>query len=69
MDPDDLLDGHAVATSVHEKIRSCLVEFGHFDVRTSKSQIAFQRRRDSPTSGSRPVLEEPRRGGRTLDRT
>lgn len=45
MDPEDLLDGHPVAEAVYEKVRSCLAALGPFEVRTSKSQIAFRRAR------------------------
>lgn len=45
MEPDDLLDGHPVAAAVYRKVRSCLVDLGPFDVRTTKSQIAFRRKR------------------------
>ncbi len=44
MDPTELLDGHQVAASVYERVRSCLASFGPFEVRTSKSQIAFRRK-------------------------
>ncbi len=45
VEPEDLLDGHPVAASVYNKVRSCLVDLGPFEVRTTKSQIAFRRRR------------------------
>lgn len=45
MEPEDLLDGHPVAVSVFEKVRSCLVDLGPLEVRTTKSQIAFRHRR------------------------
>ncbi len=45
MDPTELFEGHPVARSVYERIRSCLVELGSFEVRASKSQIAFWRKR------------------------
>jgi hypothetical protein len=45
VEPEDLLDGHPVATSVFEKVRSCLADIGPFEVRTSKSHIAFRRKR------------------------
>ena len=44
MDPTELLDGHQVAASVYERVYSCLASFGPFEVRTSKSQIAFRRK-------------------------
>jgi hypothetical protein len=40
----DLLDGNVVATAVYEAVLSRLHDLGTFDVRTSKSQIAFWRR-------------------------
>lgn len=45
MDPAAFLDGHPVAISVYEEIRDRLGELGPFDVRTTKSQIAFRRKR------------------------
>ena len=45
MDPKEFLDGHPVALSVYEKVSSCLADLGPFDVRTSKSQITFRRKR------------------------
>ena len=45
MAPEDLLDGHLLAKSVYDKVRSCLVDLGKHEVRTSKSQIAFRRKR------------------------
>jgi hypothetical protein len=45
VEPEDLLDGHPVAMSVYKKVRSCLADLGPFEVRTTKSQIAFRRRR------------------------
>jgi hypothetical protein len=44
MDPTELFDGHQVALSVYEKVHSCLASYGPFEVRTSKSQIAFRRK-------------------------
>ena len=41
----EFLDGHPVAVSVYERVCSCLVDIGPFEVRSSKSQIAFRRRR------------------------
>lgn len=38
MEPEDLLDGHPVALSVYKKVRSCLVDLGPLEVRTTKSQ-------------------------------
>lgn len=45
MEPEDLLDGRQVAVSVFTKVRACLVDLGPLEVRTTKSQIAFRRRR------------------------
>lgn len=45
MEPRGLLAGHPVAVSVYDRLCSCLVELGPFEVRTSRSQIAFRRRR------------------------
>jgi hypothetical protein len=45
VEPKDLLDGHDVATAVYERLHARLAELGPFQVRTSKSQIAFRRRR------------------------
>ena len=45
MEPMEFLDGHPVAVSVYERVRSCLADLGPFAVRTSKSQIAFRRKR------------------------
>jgi hypothetical protein len=45
MDPMELLDGHPVAVSIYEKVRSCLADLGPYEARTSKSQIAFRRER------------------------
>jgi hypothetical protein len=45
VEPEDLLDGQPVAVSVYRRVRSCLVDLGPFEVRTTKSQIAFRRKR------------------------
>ena len=45
VDPAAFLDGHPVALSVYEEVRARLTALGSFDVRTTKSQIAFRRRR------------------------
>lgn len=45
MEPEDLLGDRPVATAVYERVRSSLAELGPFDVRTTKSQIAFRRTR------------------------
>jgi hypothetical protein len=43
--PKTFLAGHPVASAVYERVRSVLDEMGPLEVRTSKSQIAFRRRR------------------------
>jgi hypothetical protein len=43
--PDDLLDGHETAEAVYEEVCRCLSRLGPFETRTTKSQIAFRRRR------------------------
>jgi hypothetical protein len=45
VEPEDLLEGHPVAVSVYNRVRSRLVDLGPFEVRTTKSQIAFRRKR------------------------
>lgn len=45
MRPEDILDGHEIANSAYETAREKLNEFGPFETWTSKSQIAFRRRR------------------------
>ena len=45
MEPEELLDGHPVAMSVFERVRSEVAALGPFDVRTTTSQIAFRRKR------------------------
>lgn len=45
MTPEAFLAGHAVASAVYERVRSVLDAMGPLEVRTSKSQIAFRRRR------------------------
>jgi hypothetical protein len=45
MEPKDLLDGRDVATAVYERVHARLAELGPFQVSTSKSQIAFRRKR------------------------
>lgn len=45
MEPQDLLDGHPAALSVFREVSSRLGEIGPFEVRTTKSQIAFRRAR------------------------
>ena len=45
MQPEDLFDGHPVALAVYERVAACLAGLGPFEVRTSRSQVAFRRRR------------------------
>jgi hypothetical protein len=45
MQPDEFFDGHPVAAAVFEKVRSVLDGLGPVQVRTSKSQVAFRRKR------------------------
>ena len=43
--PEDLLAGHPVALEVLARVRELLDALGPYDVRASRSQIAFRRRR------------------------
>jgi hypothetical protein len=43
--PEDFFDGHPLGLAILEGVRSILDRFGPYDVRVSKSQIAFRRRR------------------------
>lgn len=45
MEPDAFLDGHTLARSVFEMVSETLAQFDDVAVRTTKSQIAFRRRR------------------------
>lgn len=45
MDPAAFLEGHPVALSVYEEVYARLGALGSFDMRTTKSQIAFRRKR------------------------
>ncbi len=45
MEPADLLGGNGVATAVYEAVSERLAGLGSFEVRTTKSQIAFRCRR------------------------
>jgi len=45
VEPAAFLDGHPVALSVYEEVCARLGALGSFDVRTTKSQIAFRRKR------------------------
>jgi hypothetical protein len=44
VDPTDLLDAEPMAVAVFEKVRSSLAGLGEFDIRTSRSQVAFRRK-------------------------
>lgn len=46
MRPEDFFAGHPDALAVFEKVRSILDGLGPVDVRTSKSQVAFRRKRN-----------------------
>jgi hypothetical protein len=43
--PEAFFADHPDALAVYEKVRSVLDGFGRYDVRTSKSQVAFRRKR------------------------
>lgn len=43
--PEDFFDDHPHGLAIFEEIRSILDRIGPYDVRVSKSQIAFRRRR------------------------
>jgi hypothetical protein len=43
--PEEHLAGHPLALAVLARVRAALDELGPYDVRVSKSQIAFRRRR------------------------
>lgn len=45
MDPETLLAGHDVALAVYERVRSILEGLGPVEVRATKSQVSFRRRR------------------------
>ena len=45
MEPEDFFAGHPDARAVFDKVRSILHGLGPVEVRTSKSQVAFHRRR------------------------
>ena len=45
MRPEDFLDGHVTALAVYAKTCRYLSDLGPLEIRTSKSQIAFRRRR------------------------
>jgi hypothetical protein len=43
--PQEFFPGHPDALAVYEKVRAMVDRLGPFDVRVSKSQVAFRRRR------------------------
>lgn len=43
--PQEFFAGHSLALAVYERVRSVLTTMGSFEVRISKSQVAFRRRR------------------------
>jgi hypothetical protein len=45
MRPEDFFAGHPDAAAVFEKVRTALDRLGPVEVRTSKSQVAFRRKR------------------------
>lgn len=45
MRPEDFFAEQPTAIAVYDEVCSCLAEIGPFEVRTSKSQVAFRRRR------------------------
>jgi LmbE family N-acetylglucosaminyl deacetylase len=45
MQPEDYFAGHPDARAVFEKVRAVLSRLGPVEVRASKSQVAFRRRR------------------------
>ena len=45
MEPEDYLRGHPLAVAAYARVRQILDRLGPYDVRASKSQIAFRRNR------------------------
>ncbi|HZW43881.1 MAG TPA: DUF5655 domain-containing protein [Dermatophilaceae bacterium] len=45
MNPEEFFAGHDLALAVFEKVRSVVEQQGQVEIRTSKSQVAFRRRR------------------------
>jgi hypothetical protein len=43
--PDEYLDGHILAAQVFDRVRALLNGMGPVEIRTTRSQIAFRRRR------------------------
>lgn len=43
--PEDVLAGNPLALAAFERVRTIVATFGPVDVRASKSQVAFRRRR------------------------
>ena len=44
--PQDFFAGHHDPLAAYEKVRAVVDTIGHCDIRTSKSQVAFRRRRE-----------------------
>jgi hypothetical protein len=45
MRPDEFFKDHPAAEAVFDKVQGIIDGFGEYEVRTSKSQVAFRRRR------------------------
>lgn len=45
MEPAAFFDGHPLALSVHERVTGMLAAIGPVEVRVTRSQVAFRRRR------------------------
>lgn len=45
MDPEAFFAGHPLSLAVYETVRSMLATIGPADVRTTRSQVSFRRRR------------------------
>lgn len=45
MEPEDLFAGHPLGVSVCKRVSSILEDIGDVEVRTTKSQVAFRRKR------------------------
>jgi hypothetical protein len=43
--PEDFFAGHPIGLAAFERVRSTVAELGDVEVRTTKSQVAFRRRR------------------------
>jgi hypothetical protein len=46
MTPDEFFTGHTLAQTLFEAVQKAVEEFGTAEIRVSKSQIAFRRRRN-----------------------